>query len=116
MARGGVHMRQFIRNLSLQKKIQLIVFICIFLMTAAAFISLRLITSSYDKTLYKTTASSLSASSTGMNHCLETLDTMADLFLADSSIQSGLSTLKDSDQIREASTAYRTVYAALTDY
>ena len=109
-------MRQFIRNLSLQKKIQLIVFICIFLMTAAAFISLRLITSSYDKTLYKTTASSLSASSTGMNHCLETLDTMADLFLADSSIQSGLSTLKYSDQIREASTAYRTVYASLTDY
>ena len=42
-------MRQFIRNLSLHKKIQSIVFICIFFMTAAALVSLRLITTSYDR-------------------------------------------------------------------
>ncbi len=109
-------MRKFIRNLSLQKKIQSITFICIFLMTAAAFLSLRLITASYDRTLYRTAASSLSASSMGMHNCLETLNTMADLFLADSTIQSGLGTLKDSDQVQETSTAYRSVYASLTEY
>lgn len=109
-------MRKFIRNLSLQKKIQSIAFICIFLMTAAAFLSLRLITVNYDRTLYRTAASSLSASSMGMHNCLETLNTMADLFLADSTIQSGLGILKDSDQIQETSTAYRSVYASLTEY
>lgn len=109
-------MRQFIQNLSLQKKIQSIVFLCIFLMAAAAFVSLHLITASYDRTLYRTAASSLSASSMGMRNCLDTIGTMADLFLADSIIQSGLGTLKDSDQVQETSTAYRSVYAALTEY
>ena len=109
-------MRQFIRNLSLRKKIQSIVFICIFLMTAAAFASLHMITTSYDRILYRTTASSLSASSMGMHNCLETLNTMADLFLADPVVQSGLGTLKDSDQVQDTSAAYRDVYAALTEY
>ena len=109
-------MRQFIRNLSLHKKIQSIVFICIFFMTAAALVSLRLITTSYDRILYRTTASSLSASSMGMHNCLETLNTMADLFLADSVIQTGLGTLKDSDQVQDTSAAYRDVYGALTEY
>lgn len=109
-------MRQFIRNLSLQKKIQTIAFICIFIMTVAALVSLRLITTSYDRILYRTTASSLSASSMGMHNCLETLNTMADLFLADPIIQTGLSTLKDSVQVQDTSNAYRDVYATLTEY
>lgn len=109
-------MGQFIRNLSLHKKIQTIAFICIFIMTVAALVSLRLIIKSYDRILYRTTASSLSASSMGMHNCLETLNTMADLFLADSIIQTGLSTMKDSDQVQDISTAYRDVYAALTEY
>lgn len=109
-------MGQFIRNLSLRRKIQAIVYLCIFLLSAAALISIRLIASSYDTMLYRTTASSLSTSSAQMHNCLTNLNTMANLILADSTIQRNLGIMKEPDYPQQINVAYKTVYTALTEY
>lgn len=109
-------MRHFIRNLSLKRKIQFIAFLCIFLMTATALVSTRLIASAYDKLLYKTIASSLSVSSLKMQNSLENLNTMADLILGDTGLQRELSVMKDSDRIQDINVAYRSVYTSLMEY
>ncbi len=109
-------MRQLIRNLPLKRKIHSIVFCCIILMIMGALISIRLICSAYDQMLYKTTAASLSISSTEMLNCLENINTMADMFLADSTIQRNLGKLKDSQQPRDINTAYQATYTALMEY
>ena len=109
-------MKHFIRNLSLKKKIQWIVFLCVFLMTATAFISNHLIAASYDKLLYQTIASSLSVSSLQMQNSLENLNTMADLILGDAGLQRDLGAMKDSERIQDINDAYRSAYTSLMEY
>lgn len=109
-------MKQFFANLSLKHKIQIIAFSGILLLSAAALFSIHLVSSAYDKMLYRTTASSLSSSSMEVRSCLENLNTMADLFLADPTIQSNLGTLKDSDDSKLISVAHSTVYSTLSEY
>ncbi len=109
-------MIQFFTNLSLKRKIQAIAFSGILLLSAAALFSIHLISSAYDKMLYRTTASSLSISSMEVRSCLENLNTMADLFLADPTIQSNLGILKDSDDSQQISTAHSTIYSTLSEY
>ena len=109
-------MRRFIDNLSLKKKIQGIVFATILLLSLAALFSIHLITTAYDKMLYKATASSLSISSTEMANSLENLNTMADLILADPTIQTNLSTLKDVDNPQQITVAYNALYSTLSEY
>jgi len=109
-------MRDFIRNLSLRRKIQAIVYLCIILLCTTALVSIRLIRSAYDKTLYQTTASSLAASSVQMQNCLTNLNTMADLILADPTIQKNLSIMKEPEYPQQINVAYKAVYTALTEY
>ena len=109
-------MKHFIRNLSLKKKIQWIVFLCVFIMTATAFISNHLIAASYDKLLYQTIASSLSVSSLQMQNSLENLNTMADLILGDAGLQRDLGAMKDSERIQDINDAYRSAYTSLMEY
>ena len=66
--------------------------------------------------LYRTTASSLSISSTELRSCLENLNTMADMFLADPTVQSNLGILKDSDDSQQISVAHSTIYSTLAEY
>lgn len=109
-------MGRFIRNLSLKKKIQAIVLLCIFLMTATALASNHVIASAYDRTLYRTIASSLSVSSLKMQNSLENLNTMADLILGDAGLQQQLSVMKDSGRVQDINVAYRSVYTSLMEY
>ncbi|MCI8837710.1 MAG: sensor histidine kinase [Hungatella sp.] len=109
-------MRYLIRNLSLKKKIQSIVFLCIFLMTATALVSNHFIAAAYDGLLYRTIASSLSVSSLKMQNSLENLNTMADLMLGDAGLQRELSVMKDSDRVQDINVAYRSVYTSLMEY
>ncbi len=109
-------MRQFLRNLPLKHKIQAIVFACIALLSAAALTGLHLITTTYDNVLYETAASALSASALDMQNSLNNLNSMADLFLSDNSIQNYLGILKDTENPQAANLAYRHVYNSLGEY
>ena len=109
-------MKQFIRNLSLKKKIHSIVILCIILLSFASLISIQLVSKAHQKVLYQSTASSLSYTSKELKNRLDNLSTMADMFLADTSIQKGLGTLKDSPSIPDRSIAYKSLYGALNEY
>lgn len=109
-------MKLFIRNLSLKKKIHSIVFLCILLLASASLFSIRLISRAHQKVLYQTAASSLSYSGKELGNRLDNVMTMADMFLADTTIQGGLSALKDTESTPDRTIAYKSLYTALSEY
>nr|WP_288828884.1 sensor histidine kinase [uncultured Clostridium sp.] len=109
-------MKHFIRNLSLKKKIHSIVFFCIILLALASLFSIQLITKANQKVLYQSVATSLSYTGKELNNRLDNISTMADMFLADTNIQYGLGTLKDSLSIQDRSIAYKSLYGVLNEY
>ncbi|MBE5983262.1 MAG: sensor histidine kinase [Paenibacillaceae bacterium] len=109
-------MKAFIRNLTLKKKIQSIVFLCILLLTIVSIFNIRMISVAHQKVLYQTVASSLSFSAKELNNHLDVISTMADMVLADSTMQKNLGILKDTDQIQERTVAYKAIYGMLNEY
>ena len=83
-------MKQFICNMPLKHKIQVIVLLCIALLSTAALTGLHFVTTAYDNVLYKTAASALSSSALKVQNNLNNLNSMADLFLSDNNIQNYL--------------------------
>lgn len=112
----GGPMKSFIRNLSLKRKIHSIVFFCILLLTSISLLSIRLTSSAHQKVLYQSVATSLSFSAKELDNRLGNISTMADMLLADNTMQRGLSILKDTDSSQNRSTAYKTLYTALNEY
>ena len=106
----------YIKNLSLKKKIHCIVFACITLLASVSFLSIRLISSSYQKLLYQSIAGSLSYSSKELNNYLDHISGMADMFLADATIQDNLSLLKDTGDPVPRTLASQDLYTALNEY
>ncbi len=109
-------MKAFIRNLTLKKKIQSIVFLCILLLTSVSVFNIRMISVAHQKVLYQTVASSLSFSAKELNNHLDVISTMADMVLADSTMQKNLGILKDTEQIQERTMAYKAIYGMLNEY
>ena len=109
-------MKAFIRNLTLKKKIQSIVFLCILLLTSVSIFNIRMISVAHQKVLYQTVASSLSFSAKELNNHLDVISTMADMVLADSTMQKNLGILKDTEQIQERTVAYKAIYGMLNEY
>ncbi|MTK05957.1 MAG: sensor histidine kinase [Hungatella sp.] len=109
-------MKAFIRNLTLKKKIQSIVFLCILLLTSVSVFNIRMISVAHQKVLYQTVASSLSFSAKELNNHLDVISTMADMVLADSTMQKNLGILKDTEQIQERTVAYKAIYGMLNEY
>ena len=109
-------MKAFIRNLTLKKKIQSIVFLCILLLTSVSLFNIRMISVAHQKVLYQTVASSLSFSAKELNNHLDVISTMADMVLADSTMQKNLGILKDTEQIQERTVAYKAIYGMLNEY
>ena len=109
-------MKTFIRNLTLKKKIQSIVFLCILLLTSVSVFNIRMISVAHQKVLYQTVASSLSFSAKELNNHLDVVSTMADMVLADSTMQKNLGILKDTEQIQERTVAYKAIYGMLNEY
>ena len=106
----------YISNLSLKKKIQYIVLICIALLASISLLTMNLIASSYQKVLYQSVAGSLSYSSQELQNSLNNINTMADMFLADPSTQHNLSQLKDSDDPLRRAPASQSLYSILSEY
>lgn len=109
-------MKAFIRNLTLKKKIQSIVFLCILLLTTVSVFNIRMISVAHQKVLYQTVASSLSFSAKELNNHLDVISTMADMVLADSTMQKNLGILKDTEKIQERTVAYKAIYGMLNEY
>lgn len=108
--------RTYIRNLSLKNKIHGIVLFSIALLSLVAFLSIQLIASSYQKALYQAVASSLSYSSRELANQLDNINSMADIFLADTKIQDNLSLLKSTDNETQRTEIGEALYTALNDY
>ena len=109
-------MKPFISNMPLKHKIQVIVLLCIALLSTAALTGLHFVTTAYDSVLYKTAASALSSSALKVQNNLNKLNSMADLFLSDNNIQNYLGIMKDTQNPQEANLAYRHVYHSLSEY
>ena len=109
-------MKAFIRNLTLKKKIQSIVFLCILLLTSVSFFNIRMTSVAHQKVLYQTVASSLSFSAKELDNHLDVISTMADMVLADNTMQKNLGILKDTEQIQERTVAYKAIYGMLNEY
>ncbi|RFZ76604.1 sensor histidine kinase [Lacrimispora amygdalina] len=109
-------MKAFIRNLTLKKKIQSIVFLCILLLTSVSLFNIRMTSAAHQKVLYQTVASSLSFSAKELENHLDVISTMADMVLADSTMQKNLGILKDTEQIQERTVAYKAIYGMLNEY
>lgn len=112
----GKAMKTFIRNLSLKKKIQSIVFLCILLLALTSLLSMHITSSAHQKLLNQTAATSLSYSAKELNHRLENISTMADMLLADNSMQKNLGIFKDSQSTQKRTIAYKSLYTALNEY
>jgi len=109
-------MKAFIRNLTLKKKIQSIVFLCILLLTSVSLFNIRMTSVAHQKVLYQTVASSLSFSAKELDNHLDVISTMSDMVLADSTMQKNLGILKDTEQIQERTVAYKAIYGMLNEY
>jgi len=109
-------MKAFIRNLTLKKKIQSIVFLCILLLTSVSIFNIHMTSIAHQKVLYQSVASSLSFSAKELNNHLDVINTMADMILADSTMQKDLGILKDTEQIQERTEAYKAIYGMLNEY
>lgn len=109
-------MKSFIRNLSLKKKIQSIVFLSILLLALTSFLSLHITLLAHQRVLHQTAATTLSFSAQELNSRLENIRTMADMLLADNSMQKNLGVYKDSTQTQDRTIAYKTLYATLNEY
>ena len=114
--RRGRVMKTFIRNLSLKKKIQSIVFLCILLLAFTSLLSIRITSTAHQKVLNQTAATSLSFSAKELNNRLENISTMADMLLADNSMQKNLGIFKDSQSTQDRTIAYKSLYTALNEY
>lgn len=108
--------QNYIKNLSLKNKIRGIVMCSISLLSLAAFLSMQLIASSYQKALYQAVASSLSYSSRELANQMENINNMADIFLADSKVQDQLSRLKTTGSELQQIESGQALYAALSEY
>lgn len=105
-----------ISNLSLKNKIRCIVLISIALLSLVALLSIQLIASTYQKVLYQSVASSLSASSRELSSQLDNINTMADMFLADATIQDNLGILKNNRDTSLRAPASQKLYTTLNEY
>lgn len=105
-----------LQNIPLKKKFYAIILVCILMISSMAFISITFVSSSYQKQLYQSMAASLSHSTAEISSQLKNINTMADLFLADSNVQTNLSLLKDSSNTAVQTAAYQNLYSTLNDY
>lgn len=101
-----------VENLSMRKKIFLIVVISIGILSFSVLIAFIILMSSYNKLLYKTVADSLSSSSSKISSELENIDAVSSSIVLDTSLQQKLGIATDdpdSVSIELNSTIYNTL-------
>jgi len=104
-----------INNLSLKKKIIVIVFVGIFIVAFFFAIAINIIICSNNKIIRNSIASALSYSSNEINNLLDSVDTTSDLIIADATVQNGLSSIQASEGSVSAR-ATEPIYSMLNNY
>lgn len=108
--------RKKIENLPLKHKIQFIIISCVFMISTVAFISIYLISQTYEHVLYRSVSSNLSYSSTEISKYLKQTDTLADMVLSNNTLQSQLPLLYDADSRAERELYISSIYDLLSNY
>lgn len=104
-----------LQGISLKYKILTVMMTGLITLFLAGIVSLFLISRSYESKLYRSTAASLSYSSSKISEEFEYIDTMIDSLLSNPAIQANLSGAKSSTQRSEKQLYLNHVYNALCD-
>lgn len=101
------------RNISLYKKILIIVFSALLCSYAVFFSNLNFLTDRYDKELYQTNAMALNHVSSAVTTEMQAIETIAANIMIDPTIQENLRLLIDQPATYESSQAKKEIYSAL---
>ncbi|MBS5386912.1 MAG: histidine kinase [Clostridiales bacterium] len=108
---------KYINNLSLKYKFTfIIVFVNIFLCIFIFIPGIHIIINAYTKSLYRSTADSLSYSSTEIQRTLDAAGTLADVIFSDSVIQAELSAMHDENISTANNQHYYRLYTVIQNY
>lgn len=88
-------MRLRFNNFPLHKKIFILILTVILLTLSASFAGIKMVSSSYDKLLYKALAGSLSYSAANISTQLANVESMSNAIITNKNIQKNLITLTD---------------------
>ena len=106
----------FLNNLSLYRKIILVITICIICIYSVFFLSIRYLIKDYDRTIYQTNASLLNHVSTSIESSMNAVETISSNILTDTVIQEGLSAFCNSPKDNRTALIRRSLYNALNSY
>ncbi len=109
-------LRNRFKNIRLRKKFIYIVSLCVLIIANVAVFCINAVSNYSKKELYKSVAATLSYSAAEISASLGNLNTMADMFLGDSAVQSNSSILKCSDDAAGYTKAYQNLYSIVNDY
>ena len=93
------NIKKYINNLSLKRKIILMLLIGLFIVALSSFLALNVVIKVNNEIVSNSIASSLSYSSNEMDNILNTVDIVSDLIIADFNIQEGLANLLRSPEL-----------------
>lgn len=104
------------QNMPLKRKIELIILGCIFFISTIAFISIHYISRAYNRTLYNSVTSNLSYSASEVYTYLLEAEELANMILANNTVQTQLPAIADADSVRIKQPIENRVYSTLTNY
>ena len=109
-------LNRMLEQLSIKKKIQTIIFLCIFLVSLTSLICFHIISKAYERSLYESVSNSLSYSSENILERINNVDMLSDLILSDQAVQDYLTRIQNTDSPSELSTNYELLYRKLINY
>jgi len=109
-------LRKYIANIPLKSKMFAISLFNIILLASIAVIGINISTSSNNRLLYRTLASSLSYSADKIYDKLNTIENMTTIILGNTTIQKSLTTMKNSPDYTRRGEAYRDLTYAVSEH
>lgn len=107
---------QKFRDMPLKTKIELIILGCIFFTSSIAFFSIHCISNAHKRVLYQSVSSNLTYSASEVCSHLQKAEELANMILANNTIQTQLPALAKTDSVREKQNCKDSVYNTLTNY
>lgn len=109
-------LKQKLLNLKIKYKIFLIVISCIAVLLCSEFVSIALLSHTYQKICYQSISQSLLQSAISLSEQLKTVDSAADLLFSNRTIQTQLMNYRNTTSIAEKKLCRSKIYTAICDY
>jgi len=106
----------FFQSFSIKKKIQLIIFTCILVISISSFVGIFAVSNSHRESLYQTLTGYLSYSGTELSKQLDSIDGIADMVFSNTIIQDMLVLNKSATHNSERKIAQSGIYSRLVNY